>query len=67
MRAAGRMGATRITTRNLRVVSVDIENHLLVLRGAVPGAPNGVVVVRRAIARKPDPKPQIEKPKKGKK
>jgi hypothetical protein len=33
----------------------------------VPGAPGGIVVVRRAIARKPDPKPQIEKPKKGKK
>jgi large subunit ribosomal protein L3 len=67
MRAAGRMGGTRVTTRNLRVVSVDLENHLLVLRGAVPGAPNGVLVVRRAIARKPDPQPQVEKPKKGKK
>jgi large subunit ribosomal protein L3 len=67
MRAAGRMGADRVTTRNLKVVSVDADNHLIVLRGAVPGAPNGVVVVRRAIARKPDPKPQIEKPKKGKK
>ena len=42
MRAAGRMGGKRVTTHNLRVVSVDIENHLLVLRGAVPGAPNGV-------------------------
>jgi large subunit ribosomal protein L3 len=67
MRAAGRMGADRVTTRNLRVVSIDADNHLLVLRGAVPGAPGGVVVVRRAIARKPDPKPQAEKPKKGKK
>ncbi|MEO7191499.1 MAG: 50S ribosomal protein L3 [Vicinamibacterales bacterium] len=66
MRAAGRMGADRVTTRNLKVVSVDMENHLLVLRGAVPGAPGGVVVVRRAVARKPDPKPQVEK-KKGKK
>lgn len=66
MRAAGRMGADRVTTRNLRVVSVDVDNHLLVLRGAVPGAPNGVVVVRRAVARKPDPQPQPEK-KKGKK
>ena len=66
MRAAGRMGADRVTTRNLKVVTVDLENHLLVLRGAVPGAPNGVVVIRRAIARKPDPKPQVEK-KKGKK
>jgi large subunit ribosomal protein L3 len=67
MRAAGRMGADRVTTRNLKVVSVNADEHLLVLRGAVPGAPGGVVVVRRAVARKPDPKPQIEKPKKGKK
>jgi large subunit ribosomal protein L3 len=66
MRAAGRMGADRITTRNLKVVSVDADNHLLVLCGAVPGAPDGVVIVRRAVARKPDPKPQPEK-KKGKK
>ncbi len=66
MRAAGRMGGGRVTTRNLKVVSVDLENHLLVLRGAVPGGPNGVIVVRRAIARKPDPQPQAEK-KKGKK
>jgi large subunit ribosomal protein L3 len=67
MRAAGRMGADRVTTRNLKVVSVNADEHLLVLRGAVPGAPGGVVVVRRAVARKPDPKPQVEKPKKGKK
>ena len=66
MRSAGRMGGGRVTTRNLKVVSVDLDNNLLVLRGAVPGAPGGVVTVRRAIARKPDPKPQIEK-KKGKK
>ena len=67
MRAAGRMGGDRVTTRNMRVVSVDLQNNLLVLRGAVPGAPDGIVVVRRAIARKPDPQPQVEKPKKGKK
>ena len=67
MRGAGRMGGGRVTTHNLRVVSVDIENHLIVLRGAVPGAPDGVVVIRRAIARKPEPQPQVEKAKKGKK
>src|SRR4249920_3963248 len=43
MRAAGRMGATRITTHNLKVLRVDADNHLLVIRGAVPGAPGGVV------------------------
>ncbi len=66
MRAAGRMGGDRVTTRNLKVVGVDVDQHLLVLRGAVPGAPGGVVVVRRAVARKPDPQPQVEK-KKGRK
>jgi large subunit ribosomal protein L3 len=66
MRAAGRMGADRVTTRNIKVVSIDADNHLLVLRGAVPGAPGGVVIVRQAVARKKDPVPQVEK-KKGKK
>jgi large subunit ribosomal protein L3 len=66
MRAAGRMGGDRVTTRNLKVVTVDTDQHLIVLRGAVPGAPGGVVVVRRAVARKPEPQPQVEK-KKGKK
>jgi large subunit ribosomal protein L3 len=67
MRAAGRMGADRVTTRTLRVVSIDADHHLLVLRGAVPGAPGGVVIVRQAVAKKPEPKPQPEKAKKGKK
>ena len=64
MRAAGRMGADRVTTRNLKVVQIDGENNLLVLRGAVPGAPGGYVIIRKAVARKPEPKPQAEKPSK---
>jgi large subunit ribosomal protein L3 len=64
MRAAGRMGADRVTTRNLKVVQVDAENNILVVRGAVPGAAGGYVVIRKAIARKPEPKPQAEKPSK---
>jgi large subunit ribosomal protein L3 len=73
MRAAGRMGGDRVTTRNLRVVAVDTENNLLIVHGAVPGAPGNYVVVRKAIARKPEPQKQAEKPgkttiaKKGKK
>src|ERR687895_1410612 len=62
MRAAGRMGGDRVTVRNLKVVQVDGENNLLVVHGAVPGAPGGYVVIRKAIARKPEPKPQAEKP-----
>src|SRR5919106_284176 len=61
MRAAGRMGGDRVTIRNLKVVAVDAENNLLVVRGAVPGAPGGYLVVRKAIAAKPEPKPQVEK------
>jgi large subunit ribosomal protein L3 len=46
-RMAGRLGAERVTTRNLEVVAVRPEENLLLVRGAVPGARNGVVVVRR--------------------
>jgi large subunit ribosomal protein L3 len=66
MRAAGRMGGDRVTTRNLKVVGIDADNHLLVVRGAVPGAPGGVVLVRKAVAAKPEPQVQVVK-KKGKK
>ena len=67
MRGPGRMGADRVTTRNMKIVSIDVDNHLLVIRGAVPGAPDGIVIVRRAVAKKPEPQVQVEKPKKGKK
>jgi large subunit ribosomal protein L3 len=68
MRAAGHMGASRVTTRNLKVVKVDADQNLLIVRGAVPGGPGGYVLIRKAIAAKPEPQPQVEKaPKKGKK
>jgi len=61
MRAAGRMGGDRVTTRNLKVVQVDADNNLLLLRGAVPGAPGTYIVVRKAVAAKKEPVPQVEK------
>ena len=61
MRAPGRMGGDRVTVRNLKIVSIDAENNLLVIRGAIPGAPGGYVVVRKAIAAKPEPQVQVEK------
>jgi large subunit ribosomal protein L3 len=64
MRAAGRMGGDRVTVRNLKVVQVDAEKNLLVVHGAIPGAPGGYVVVRKAITRKPEPQRQAEKPSK---
>jgi large subunit ribosomal protein L3 len=68
MRAHGHMGVDRVTVRNLKVLKVDAENNLLLVKGAVPGAPGGYVVIRKAVAAKPEPQPQLqEKPKKGKK
>ncbi|MFN2446780.1 MAG: 50S ribosomal protein L3 [Vicinamibacterales bacterium] len=68
MRAAGHMGVDRVTVRNLKVLKIDTENNLIVVRGAVPGAAGGYVMIRKAVAAKPEPKPQLqEKPKKGKK
>lgn len=45
-RMAGRMGAERVTTRNLKVVKVDLENNLLLVEGAVPGPNGGYVIIR---------------------
>ena len=68
MRMHGHMGVDRVTTRNLKVLKVDAENHVIVVRGAVPGANVGYVLIRKAVAAKPEPQPQLqEKPKKGKK
>lgn len=67
MRAAGRMGGKRNTIRNLKVLKVDLENHLLLVEGGIPGAPTGYVVVRKAAAAKKLKVAQVEKPKKGKK
>ena len=50
MRGPGRMGSDRVTTRNLRVIQVDADNHQIVVRGAIPGAPGGYIVIRKAIA-----------------
>jgi large subunit ribosomal protein L3 len=67
MRAAGRMGGGRVTIRNLKVLRVDPNNHLLIVEGGIPGAPTGYVIVRKAAAAKRIKVAQVEKPKKGKK
>jgi large subunit ribosomal protein L3 len=46
-RLPGRMGGVRLTVKNLEVVGVDPEQNVLLLRGAVPGPPNGLVLVRK--------------------
>jgi large subunit ribosomal protein L3 len=48
-RMSGHMGVARRTTENLRVVQVDLERNLLLIRGAVPGAEGGQVIVRASL------------------
>jgi len=45
MRMAGRMGGDRVTVKNLEIVGVDKENNELLIKGAVPGARNGLILV----------------------
>jgi len=46
-RLPGRMGGVNLTIKNLEVVGVDPEQNVLLVRGAVPGPPNGLVVVKK--------------------
>jgi large subunit ribosomal protein L3 len=48
-RMSGHMGVVRRTTENLKVVQVDLERNLLLIRGAVPGAEGGQVLVRASL------------------
>ena len=48
----GHMGHAQVTVQNLEVIKVDPAEHLLVVKGAVPGPANGLVIVRHAIKRR---------------
>jgi large subunit ribosomal protein L3 len=68
MRMGGHMGDAQVTTRNLKVVRVDADNNLLLVEGSVPGGPNSIVVIRKAVAAKRIKVAQVEPvKKKGKK
>jgi large subunit ribosomal protein L3 len=45
----GNMGHLQVTVQNVVVVAVDVENHLMLVHGSVPGPKSGIVTVRRAI------------------
>ena len=47
MKMAGRSGAEQVTVRNLEIVSVDLEDNVIALKGAIPGPNGGYVTVRR--------------------
>ncbi len=46
---AGHMGVERVTTQNLEVVKVDAERNLILIKGAVPGAAGGIVMIRPSV------------------
>ncbi len=48
-RMSGHMGVVRRTTENLKVIEVDLARNLLLIRGAVPGAEGGQVIVRPSV------------------
>ena len=50
-RMAGHMGSRRVTVKRIEVVKADPDRNLLLVRGAVPGAKNGLVEIRKAQAR----------------
>src|SRR3954454_21992978 len=51
-RSSGHMGDERVTVRGLTVARVDVENNLLMVRGAVPGANGSVVVIKKSAGQK---------------
>ena len=46
---AGQMGNKRVTTQNLEIVKIDVERGLILVKGAIPGAPGSDVIVRPAV------------------
>ncbi len=45
-RMSGRMGTDRVTVKNLEIVSVDLATHVIALKGAVPGARGGLIMIK---------------------
>jgi large subunit ribosomal protein L3 len=66
MKMAGRMGSERVTIPNVKVVKVDLEQNVLLLKGAVPGARNGYLLIQRTTELTPVPISSEEEEKKAK-
>ena len=63
MRMPGQMGNQQVTIQNLQVMKVDPEDHLLVVKGAVPGTEDGCLVVRAALKKNKVKQWKVEKEK----
>ena len=49
---AGRMGGERVTVQNLRIIKIDVEKKVIMVKGAVPGANESIVYVSQAKKKK---------------
>ena len=56
VKKAGQMGSQKVTTENLRVVSIDSEKQIILVKGAVPGAKNSLIYVRKSVKKTPSKK-----------
>ncbi len=56
VKKAGQMGSQKVTTENLRVVSIDSEKQIILVKGAVPGAKNSLLYVRKSVKKTPSKK-----------
>lgn len=52
VKMAGHMGNEQITTQNIRVLKIDLENNLMAVNGSVPGHENSYVIIREAIKKR---------------
>jgi large subunit ribosomal protein L3 len=48
LRMAGHMGNRRATTRGLKIVEIDLERHVVLVKGAVPGAKSGLLLIKKS-------------------
>jgi large subunit ribosomal protein L3 len=48
LRMAGHMGDAKVTVRNLEIIQADAQRHLLMVKGAVPGGRNGLLLIRKS-------------------
>ncbi len=60
-RMGGRMGGKKITTTNLEIIKIDLDNNLLFIKGAVPGAINGLLMIKGQGELKVNVKPEVKK------
>ncbi|MCX5699949.1 MAG: 50S ribosomal protein L3 [Candidatus Omnitrophica bacterium] len=66
----GHMGATGATTQNLKVIKIDLENNIILIKGPVPGKKNSYCIIKKAIkkiGKVKTPAKTVEAPKKAKK